>query len=173
MLDRLKNFLPRKGNWTPLIPIRIRVVILALWAIESITRGLDYITGDRPDTSRSLSAVEAAFPLQMWGTFCIVGGGLVLAGFAGRWRRVAIAGLHITGATYFSLAIGLTDTAIGRGGDGFRTPVMFLVFAMTFWSAAIGYAVAGRDRLVVIDDDGPDAKALNAALDGSSTPRDE
>ncbi|AXH49784.1 minor tail protein [Gordonia phage Pleakley] len=166
MLDRLKSLLPRKGNWTPLIPIHIRAVILALWAIEPITRGLDYITGDKPGVTQSLSAVEGAFPLQVWGAFCLTGGVLILTGFAGRWRRVAITGLHIAGATYCALAIGLTDTAIGRGGDGFRTPVMFFVFALTFWSAAIGYAVIRRDRLVVIEDDDPDAKAL----DGSPTP---
>lgn len=167
MLDALKKILSFRGNWVPQMPLGFRTLILVMWAIEPITRGIDYITGDRPGTTTSLSAVEGAFPLWVWGTFCLVGGCLILGGFATRWRTVTIAGLHITGATYFALAIGLSDTAISRGGDGFRTPVMFFVFALTFWASAIGYAVLRRDRLVVITDvDGsPDAKAL----DGSPT----
>lgn len=171
MLDRLKRFrpkrlIPRPGEWTPLIPIQVRAVILALWAIEPISRGLDYITGDKPDVTQSLSAIEAAFPIQVWGIFCLTSGILILSGFAGRWRRIAIAGLHIAGATYCALAVGLADAAISRGGDGFRTPVMFFVFGLTFWAAAIGYGVARRDRLVVIDDDDPEAKAY----DGDPSP---
>ena len=157
MLDRLKRLLPKTGDWTPLIPLRIRAVILIVWAIEPIARGIDYLTGDGPGVTQSLTEVEAAFPLPMWGLFCLSGGSMILIGFAGRWRRVSIIGLHITGATYFALAVGLAAVAAGRDWDGFRTPMMFFVFAITFWAAAIGYATERRDQLVVLDDD-PETK---------------
>lgn len=166
MIDWLKDQLPRTGDWTPTIPFPFRAVILALWAIEPISRGLDYLTGDGPNVTQSLSNVEAAFPLPVWGLFCLTAGCLILAGYAGRWRRVSILGLHLAGATYFALAVGLTAVAWDRGGDGFRTPVMFFVFSLTYWSAALGYAINNRTRLVVVDD--PDAKAS----DGSPSPLD-
>lgn len=162
MLASLKDMLPKRGQWTPLIPIVVRMFILYLWASEPISRGLDYVTGDGPNVTRSLSAIEAALPLHVWGLFCLTGGGMIVIGFTGRWRLVAIAGLHICGVTYFGLAVGLTEQVWGRGGDGFRTPWMFFVFALTFWAAAIGYAAAPRkDRLVVIDGDDPEVKSLD------------
>nr|AAY16513.1 hypothetical protein GTE5p031 [Gordonia phage GTE5] len=166
MLDRLKDHLPEKGGWVPLIPLPVRMIILILWAIEPISRGLDYITGDAPNVTQSLNAVEGALPLQAWGAFCLTAGVLILAGFAGRWKRIAISGLHIAGATYFCLAVGLTDTAIERGGDGFRTPVMFFIFALTYWCAAFGYALVRREQVVVVTDDGPeDAKVPDGTAD--------
>lgn len=162
MVTTLKGLIPKRGEWTPLIPIVARMFILYLWASEPISRGLDYITGDGPNVTRSLTAIEAALPLHVWGLFCLAGGGLVVMGFSGRWRLFAIAGLHICGVTYFGLAIGLSEPVVDRGGDGFRTPWMFFVFALTFWAAAIGYAAAPRkDRLVVIDGDDPEVKALD------------
>ncbi|QDF19160.1 minor tail protein [Gordonia Phage Lollipop1437] len=168
MLDRLKQALPERGDWVPLIPLPIRMIILILWAIEPISRGLDYITGDGPNVTQSLNAVESAFPLHVWGIFCFVSGVLILAGFAGRWKKIAITGLHLAGATYFALACGLTDTAIDRGGDGFRTPVMFFIFSLTYWCAAFGYAFIRREPVVVVDDDPEDAKVP----DGTANPHD-
>lgn len=165
MLDKIKARLPRTGDWTPTIPFPLRAVILAVWAFEPISRGLDYLTGDGPNVTQSLSFIEAAFPLQIWGFFCLTAGILIVLGFAGRWRQISILGLHLAGATYFALAVGLSATVFERGGDGFRTPVMFFVFAITYWSAAIGYAMnSNRTRLVVVDD--PEEKAS----DGSPTP---
>lgn len=164
MLNWLKDRLPRQGDWTPTIPFPLRAVILAVWAFEPISRGLDYITGDGPNVTRSLTKVEAAFPLPVWGIFCLIAGILIVFGFAGRWRQMSILGLHLAGATYFALGVGLAAAVIERGGDGFRTPVMFFVFAITYWSAAVGYAMNSRTRLVVVDD--PDAKAT----DGSPAP---
>lgn len=165
MLDRLKGLLPDKGSWVPLIPMPIRMIILILWAIEPISRGIDYITGDGPNVTQSLNAIEGAFPLHVWGIFCLTAGVLILAGFAGRWKRIAISGLHLAGATYCALAIGLTTNVFERNGDGFRTPVMFFIFAFTYWLAAFGYALFRRERVVVVTDDDPDAKATDGTAD--------
>lgn len=128
-----------RGNWVPLIPPKFRWPILALWTLEPVARGLDYVTGDQPSTSSSLSFVEQAMPLQMWGVLFLLGGVMCIGGFVMRWPRITVLGLHTAGTTYAAIGIGLAAAAIDRGGDGFRTPVMFAVFALTFWLAAFGY----------------------------------
>ncbi|QZD98893.1 membrane protein [Gordonia phage Tracker] len=158
-MTRIRRFrLPRTGRWTPLIPLPVRVVILALWALEPISRGLDYLTGDQPGVTQSLTRIEQAFPLQVWGGFCFISGAMILVGFAGRWRRLAILGLYFAGATYVALGCGLAAVVIERGGDGFRTPVMFFVFGLTYWAAAIGYMMSGPPELIVVDSNDSDEK---------------
>ncbi|QGH79294.1 minor tail protein [Gordonia phage Sukkupi] len=167
MINFLRSRLPRMGDWTPTIPFPLRAAILALWAFEPVSRGVDYLTGADLKNTTTLSEVEKAFPLPVWGLFCLVSGIMILVGFAGRWRRVSILGLYFAGATYLALAVGFASAVWDRGGDGFRTPVMFLVFGLTYWLAAIGYVVNNKPRLVVVDDDElPDAKVP----DGSPTP---
>lgn len=152
-----------RGDWVPLIPERFRWPILLLWAAEPIARGMDYITGDAPGTTQSLTFVEQAMPLQGWGTLCLVGGLLVLFGYVGRWVMVSVWGLHLVASTYAALAVGLVAKTIERGGDGFRTPVMFAVFAITFWLAALGYLAGEKQRKLlggtVAVEDGPSAPA--------------
>ncbi|WGH20834.1 hypothetical protein QLT00_gp51 [Gordonia phage Commandaria] len=167
MLFVLRGWLPRTGDWTPLIPVQVRAVILALWALEPISRGIDYVTGDKPGITASLTKIEQAFPIQVWGLLCLLSGIMVLVGFAGRWRRLAILGLYFAGATYFALGCGFAHAVFERGGDGFRTPVMFFVFALTYWAAAIGYVISRPPELIVIEDNDsdPDTKVP----DGSPT----
>ncbi|WGH22059.1 hypothetical protein [Gordonia phage MerCougar] len=165
MLRKLLDRLPRLGEWTPTVPFPLRAVILALWALEPISRGLDYITGEHNPTA-TLSKVEAAFPLWFWGLLCLASGILILTGFAGRWRRVSIIGLYFAGAAYIALACGFTAAVYERGGDGFRTPITFFVLGFTYWAAALGYAINQQPRLIVVDDDDdPDVKVS----DGSPT----
>ncbi|AKI28682.1 hypothetical protein GTE6_40 [Gordonia phage GTE6] len=128
-----------RGDWVPLIPTSFRWPILALWVLEPVVRGIDYVTGDGPNTTNSLTFVEQAMPLWAWGLLFLAGGSLSISGFLLRWPRMTILGLHIAGTTYAAMALGLTVKAVERGGDGFRTPVMFAVFALTFWFAAFGY----------------------------------
>lgn len=134
-----------RDEWMPLIPPRFRWPILILWVLEPITRGLDYITGDSPGTTTSLTFIEQAMPLQAWGALCLIGGVGITVGFIWRSPIIRLGGLHIAGATYATLTIGLAARTIERGGDGFRTPTMFAIFALTYWCAALGYAVAERD----------------------------
>lgn len=128
-----------RGNWVPLIPLGFRWPILLLWMLEPIARGLDYVTGENPETSHSLTFVESAMPLQVWGCLFLTGGIFTAIGFGMLWPRMAILGLHIAGTTYASMSLGLAVETLKLDGDGFRTPVMFAVFAATFWLAAFGY----------------------------------
>lgn len=135
----------RKGTWTPLLPYEARIFVVMLPCAEAILRGIDYVTGDQDSTTQSLTFVEKAMPLAVWGVLFLVAGLLTALGFWRKWVWVCVAGLHVGGATYMSMAVGLAAKAWERGGDGFRTPVMFVVFALAFWGMAIGYSMQARD----------------------------
>lgn len=129
----------RRGEWVPLVPTPFRWSILALWVLEPVVRGIDYVTGNGLTTTNSLTFVEQAMPLWAWGLLFLAGGTLSTSGLLLRWPRMTILGLHIAGTTYAAMALGLAMKVFERGGEGFRTPVMFAVFALTFWFAAFGY----------------------------------
>ena len=129
----------RRGEWVPLVPTPFRWSILALWVLEPVVRGIDYVTGNGLTTTNSLTFVEQAMPLWAWGLLFLAGGALSTGGLLLRWPRMTILGLHIAGTTYAAMALGLAVKVFERGGEGFRTPVMFAVFALTFWFAAFGY----------------------------------
>lgn len=136
----------RRDRWVPLIPPRYRWPILILWIVEPITRGLDYVTGDFPDNGQQLSVVERSLPLQAWGVLCLVAGVTILVGFVWRLPKVAIAGLHVAGATYMTLTIGLLAAVPYPPTDGFRGPTMFAIFALSYWFAALGYVQQLHDE---------------------------
>lgn len=129
----------RRGKWTPLLPVAVRLMVVVLPPLETLLRGIDYITGDAPSTTNSLTFVEQLLPLWAWGLLCIGSAVTILTGFAGRWPGPAILGFAVGGSTYLSLAYGLALKTVERGGDGFRTPTMFVVFGLVFWGMAWGY----------------------------------
>lgn len=129
----------RRGTWTPLPPLPARLAVIAVPPLETMARGWDYITGDQPSTTNSLTFVEQLMPLWVWGLLCIVSASLVYLGFFGRWAAPSVIGFALGGSTYTALAYGLALKTLERGGDGFRTPVMFAVFGLVFWGLAYGY----------------------------------
>lgn len=140
------NKLLRKGNWSPLLPYGARMIVVILLQIEAILRGLDYVTGDYENTASSLTFVEKAMPLEVWGTFFLIAGVLSLIGYWRKWPYVCIAGMFVGGGAYSALAAGFILKTIERGGDGFRTPTMFLVFAFAFWGMAVGYSIQMKEE---------------------------
>lgn len=144
----------QRGTWTPLLPVAIRLLVVALPPLETLLRGIDYVTGDQPSTTNSLTFVEQLLPLWAWGVLCIGSAVMILAGFAGRWPHPAIVGFALGGSTYLSLAYGLALKTVERGGDGFRTPTMFIVFGLVFWGMAWGYYLQVRTDEKERDADG-------------------
>lgn len=134
----------QRGRWTPLLPLTVRLMVVTLPPLETLLRGIDYVTGDQPSTTNSLTFVEQLLPLWGWGLLCIVSALCILVGFAGRWPGPAIFGFAVGGSTYLSLTYGLALKTVERGGDGFRTPVMFAVFGLVFWGMAWGYYLQVR-----------------------------
>lgn len=142
----------RRRNWWILrLPVPLRFAILFAWGLEPISRGVDYITGDKPGITSSLSYVEDSAPLWFWGLCCLIGGLLVCFGLFFRWLWPLIAGSLLCGATYFTLSIGLIMVCIDRGGDGFRTPVMFLLFSFTWFVMGFGYWGKVRQQQLMTD----------------------
>ena len=126
----------RMGHFDPKVALLCCIMI----AIEALARGLDYATGDHPDTSNSLTQIEKAMPLQWWGFLCMIAGGGVLIGMLGKWATMIIGCSMIGGATYMTLAVGLAMKTVDREGDGFRTPTMFLIFGVIWFCIAWGTA---------------------------------
>lgn len=126
----------RMGHFDPRVVLLFGVLI----AVESLVRGLDYVTGDHPDTTDALTQIEKAMPLQWWGVLCMIAGGGVLIGVLGKWATMIIGCSMIGGATYMTLAVGLAMKTVEREGDGFRTPTMFLVFGIIWFCIAWGTA---------------------------------
>lgn len=104
--------------------------------------GIDFLLGER---AAALSVVERAMPAQAWGALLVLAGTLAVGGYVGRWPKLCIAGLHITGALFFALAVGVAWAQIDEQG-GFRGPWLYLIVAAASWLAALGYADQTRDR---------------------------
>lgn len=149
-LDRV-NAARRRDWWALAMPTRFRFAILCCWTLEPIIRGIDYITGESTSTSYRLSVVENAAPLSFWGALFLLGGILTLLGIAGRWMWPISVGSLVCGATYLTIALGLTVECIERGGDGFRTPTMFAIFGITWLTMAIGYRSQLRQKEILRD----------------------
>lgn len=130
----------RRGSWEPLLPVGSRRRTVRIVPIIAIGWGLDYILpGD--ENARSLSIVEQAMPMAAWGTLCLIGGVLGLAGFLGRWRRVAIAGLWIGGLTFAVIGLGQWIAVSGVPWlDGLRGPLITSIVGIAQLNMVAGYA---------------------------------
>lgn len=140
-LPRARLVVPRRGTWTPALPISARWAMLGLWCAEPLTRGVDYLRGDAPLLSTNLTVIEQAMPLPVWGLLHILAATLTALGLVQRWRRVTIAGLHPLGAIYTTQAIGLTYQSLQRRPLRFESVEMIMIIAVlalvavTVWCA--------------------------------------
>ena len=147
--------LPR---WRPAMTGGFYWVVVVVYALEATTRAVDYLGGDRPGITRSLTVIEQAMPLTWWGgdSASRVGNGRCWRGEPpadagnrrrGRRRR----GVH--GPAY-----GLTLKMLERGmpPDGYRTPVDFGAKALVWWAIGGSAWWSGhveRQRRTLIYDD--------------------
>lgn len=123
-----------RGEWSPGLQPDLAFTVMLLMSLEVMVRGIDYLTGDRPDVTTNLSVVESAMPLPMWGVLFLLAGGTFLFGVVARRFTPLIFGSVTVMALYGSLAVGLFLRMAERGWpwDGFRTPLMFCVFGAVF-----------------------------------------
>lgn len=125
-----------RGQWRPLIPERWRTAVVGIIPLSPVIVGVDYVLGE---ATPALSAVEKAMPIDVWGWLLILAGAVTICGYVGRWRHVAIVGLHSTGALMVTLAVGIGAEGIGVAG-GFRVGWLYAAVGLAAWGAAIGYA---------------------------------
>ncbi|WP_298445916.1 hypothetical protein [Gordonia sp. (in: high G+C Gram-positive bacteria)] len=124
-----------RGQWQPLIPERWRTVVVGVIPLSTAVVGVDYLMGER---GASLTEIERAAPIQVWGAALVASGILTLAGYIGRWRHVAIIGLHLGGALMITLGAGIGVETIDAAG-GFRWPWLYFAIGIASWGAALGY----------------------------------
>ena len=131
---------PRRGGWVPLLPLPWRMGVMALIPITPVLLGVDYLMGESGST---LTEVEKAMPLNVWGWLLIVSGAAVFLGFGMRWRLVTIGALWVSGSVLLTLAAGIGAETIDWEG-GFRGPWLYAVFGLASWLTAGGY-IAMKD----------------------------
>ncbi|AVM01866.1 hypothetical protein C6V83_17975 [Gordonia iterans] len=125
----------RRGQWRPLIPERWRTVVVGVIPLSVLVVGVDYLLGE---SSTALTQIELAAPIWVWGLALVVSGLLTLVGYVGRWRHVAIGGLHVGGALMITLSAGIAVETID-GDGGFRWPWLYAAVGIASWGAALGY----------------------------------
>lgn len=130
----------RRGDWVPLLPPAARLAVVMIVPLINLGWGVDYVLPSE-STAHSLSVVERAMPMVVWGVLCLAAGIVSLVGFIGRWRRVAAVGLWIGGSTFFALAAGQWAAVAGVPWlDGVRGPILATVVAAAQLGMAAGYA---------------------------------
>lgn len=102
----------REGSWQPW---RVNWLILAVEAfmtLQSASRGMDYVQ-DRPAQAptASLSTMEAALPLWIWGLAFLLGSGAVFFGLYGGWWSPIVGGHAALTGLYGAFAYGVLDQA--------------------------------------------------------------
>lgn len=124
----------RMGGWSPGLQPDLSLAFMLLLSTEVLVRGVDYITGDRKDVTQSLSIVESAMPLQVWGALLIAAGASFTFGVLARRFGPLIFGAVLIMAIYGAISFGLFLRMVERGWpwDGFRTPLMFTIFSLMF-----------------------------------------
>lgn len=121
----------RRQTWRPaaFTSADLWVLLGGLVAIASL-RGFDYATGnDR--VSQSLSIVEDAFPLPVWGAFTLVAAVVLAVGITVRVHALVFVGHGLLAGVYLALGAGVASSVAGMGGwwDGIRSGGDLLFFA--------------------------------------------
>lgn len=99
-----------EGAWVPHRTNWLVLTVQLLLTGQAASRGMDYVQ-PRPDgpLPPSLSVVEAAAPLALWGAGLLLFAGLVFAGLFGGWVLPIVIGHAVLAALYGAFAYGLLD----------------------------------------------------------------
>lgn len=126
----------RRRDWWALgIPSRYRFVILVLFTVEGINRGVRYLLID-PSTRSALSALEQAMPLPVWGAVFLLGSTAVIAGILTRWLWPIANGALVLGAAYATLAVGL---AFDGNLTSISNYILLFVISGVWFTVFLGY----------------------------------
>ena len=152
----------RQGDWSPGMPSLISFIVFGLFTVQGAIRGVDYITGDRPDVTQSLTVVEQAMPLQWWGALFLMASLVVTVGMVFRRHNIIIAGCLYFVVLYSGITWGLTMKMLTRMtplSDFWAalvdpdihapTPFMWVVIILMCVGCATLTAVVKKHRLLV------------------------
>lgn len=141
------NRIPR-GRWLAGMPQDVSLMMMMLFTLQMLNRGLDYLGGDRDGVTESLSVVERAMPLQMWGILFLAVSLTIFAGMFLRREMLIIYGAVVAAGLYGGLSWGLFLRMVERGWpwDGWRTPCQFLTLGLFWLLVAYGTRVMAKAR---------------------------
>lgn len=124
-----------KGHFQPTLPQNIHGIVIFLFSLEGLMRGLDFFIGDDEVTTQNLKSIELAMPINYWGLIFIFSFIMVSVGLKLQRSLPIIYGSVLNMAIYGALAWGLTLSMIERGWpwDGWRSPFLFICLAI-FWA---------------------------------------
>lgn len=150
-------------KWRPGLQSDFAMVSILLMAWESVNRGADYLLGDSAVVGSSLSFVEKAMPLQLWGLIFLMSGFLVAGGAIAHRFGPILAGSLLGFASYTSLAVGMAVAVWDRGlpPDGWRAPNQLMVIGLLF--GVIGLSTYFKKTAAIATEvskegwDGPDS----------------
>lgn len=124
------------------------VLIIILFSLQMLNRGVDYLGDDRVGVTESLTVAERAMPLQMWGILFMTVSLTIFAGILLRREMLIIYGSVVAAGLYGGLAWGLFLRMVERGWpwDGWRTPCQFLTGGVFWLLIAYGTQVMAKAR---------------------------
>lgn len=141
------NRIPR-GRWRAGMPQDVSALIVIMFTLQMLNRGVDYLGGDRDGVTVSLAVAERAMPLQMWGVLFTAVSLTIFAGIFLRREMPIIYGSVVAAGLYGGLSWGLFLLMVERGWpwDGWRTPCQFLTAGLFWMLIAYGTRVMAKAR---------------------------
>lgn len=116
------------GTWEPgefpaWVSLAFKLTLLVLMAV----RGMDYCTGDTDKVAASLTEVERAAPLWVWGGALVFFSLIALVGMLFRQIKLILVG-HLAGwAIYWAFSVGTVMSLVGNSRDLSLSEVLFAV----------------------------------------------
>ncbi len=125
---RRLNYL-NEGSWTPFRTNWLVLAVQLLIVGQAASRGLDFVQPRPPGTiTDTLSVVEAAAPLPLWGAGLLLAASMIFGGLFGGWTTPIIVGHVGLAALYGAFSYGLIDqTPITSGWEAVGGLALLLV----------------------------------------------
>lgn len=100
----------------PRVPRPVIPAVAIGWALLTITRGLDYVTGNQPGAQSEI-VMRALTDIEVWGAALVAGGVLLIAAYACRVHLLVWLAHLLLAAIYACCAITIAQAA-RLAGDG-------------------------------------------------------
>lgn len=141
MMPRIK-FCIEKGRYKP--GLQSDLAVATMWGLVAINliRGADYASGENP--GGSLSLVEKALPIEVWGWIFLTAAAVMGYGLLTRRFQPVIFSSVVSMSAYITLALGAvvnaagTLTSFGWPPDRFRDVGVYAFFALLSGCYAYG-----------------------------------
>lgn len=120
-----------EGAWVPGRTNWLVLVLQVVLTVQASSRGMDYVQPRPPrPLPPSLSIIEQALPLGLWGGALLLFSGLVFAGLFGGWVWPIIVGHLAMAALYGAFAYGLLAQTPIRSGKLAAIGLLLLTIAI-------------------------------------------